>query len=38
MREVVEENAIPVGEAGRKTPLGLPRRKWNDNITMNIKK
>ena len=28
---------VLVGKLGRKRPLGRPRRRWEDNIKMNLK-
>jgi hypothetical protein len=29
---------VLVGKPGRKRPLGRPRRRWEDNIKMDLKK
>jgi hypothetical protein len=29
---------VLVGQPGRRRPLGRPRRRWEDNIKMNLQK
>jgi hypothetical protein len=36
-RMVEKSNRIMVGKPERNRPLGRPRRKWEDNIRMNLR-
>jgi hypothetical protein len=38
MGETINEYKILVGKPERKRPLGRARRRWEDNIRMNLRK
>jgi hypothetical protein len=38
MRETIGENRVLVGKAEGRRLLGRRRRRWEDNIKMNLKK
>jgi len=38
MEERRGANRVLVGKSGGKRPLGRPRRRWEDNIKMDIQK
>jgi hypothetical protein len=37
MEEMRNACNIPVGRPGRKRPLGRPKRRWEDNIRMDVR-
>jgi hypothetical protein len=38
MEEKINANRILVGKPEGKKPLGIPRRRWVDNIIMDLKR
>jgi len=36
MGEWRDVHRVLVGKSGRKRPLGIPRRRWEDNINMHL--
>jgi hypothetical protein len=37
MEEMINAYSVLVGELEGKRPLGIPRRRWEDNIKMDLK-